>query len=198
MFATVFRIDVDYEYRYYSSDRYAVQLGHRNRVRLATKKEWDEAEPVLMFRFPTRKGLAGGVPDTFTLSYKGKTFQRTGQHWLGSIWGGTTSTSRLSADDRFVAVNSWSGVALPGALLGEWGGSNIHGEYFVDIYSLETFRKVIAISGQFGGLPPEAFVDRSFWLGKRYFVLPLKTDMTKLMFLRCDSPRWMSIKDSTG
>ena len=76
--------------------------------------------------------------------------------------GGTTYASRLSADDRFVAVNSWSGVALSGAPLGEWGGSNYHGEYFEEIYSLETFKKVIAISGQFGGLPPVDFWNDHF------------------------------------
>jgi hypothetical protein len=120
----------------------------------------DEAEPVLMFRFPTSDRYFD-VPDSFNLTYKGKTFHRTGQHWLGSMGGGTTYASRLSADDRFVAVNSWSGVALPGAPLGEW-----------------------VITGQFSGLAPQQFVERSFWLGKRYFVLPLETDMTKLMF--CD------------
>src|ERR1035438_7841591 len=113
---------------------YVVQVSHRNRVHVATKHEWDEAEPVLMFRFPTSDRYFD-VPDSFNLTYKGKTFQRTGQHWLGSMGGGTTYASRLSADDRFVAVNSWSGVALSGAPLGEWGGSNYHGEYFVDIYS---------------------------------------------------------------
>jgi hypothetical protein len=170
--------------RLYSSDHYALYPGHRSRVRPASQKEWEQAEPLLMFRFQAGNELAGEVPDNFTLKYKGKTFEKSGQHWLGFMGGGTDYASRLSADDRFVAVNSWSGVALSGAPLGEFGGSNYHGDYFVDIYSLETFNRVIVIKGTFGGLSPSEFVPRSFWLGKRYFVLPLKTDMTKLMF--CD------------
>jgi hypothetical protein len=168
----------------FSTDRYAFRMSGRPHVRQASEREWEIAGPMLPFHFSASERYEE-VPDKFMLKYKGRAFAKTGEHWLGSMGGGTSEASRLSADARFLAVNSWSGVDLPGPALGEWwGGSNMHGQYFVDVYETDTGLKRIAIKGWFHGIGPSDFVIRSFWLGKSFFVLPLNTKMTKLLF--CD------------
>ena len=167
----------------YSADQYSVRFGGRAQVRPVTQREWDNGEPVLTFKFPTSDQY-NDVPDSFELVYLGKKFEKSGLHWVGSMGGGTTAASRLAPDGRFVAVNSWSGVDLPGAPLGEFGGSNMHGKYYVDVYEVESMTRVIQIQGEFHNESPLHFVSASFWLGKRYLVLPLSTNMRKLLF--CD------------
>jgi hypothetical protein len=168
----------------FSTDRYAFRISGRPHVRRATEREWEQAGPLLPFHFPASERYED-VPDQFKLNYKDKPFAKTGQHWLGSMGGGTSEASRLSADARFLAVNSWSGVDLPGPPLGEWWpGSNMHGQYFVDVYETDHGLKRIAIKGEFHGTGPSDFAIRSFWLSKSFFVLPLNTKMTKLLF--CD------------
>jgi len=168
----------------FSTDRYAFRTTGRPHVRKATEREWEQAGPLLPFHFPASERYED-VPDQFRLNYKGKAFAKTGQHWLGSMGGGTTQASRLSADARFLAVKSWSGVDLSGPPLGEWwGGSDKHGQYFVDLYETDTGLKRIAVKGDFHGTGPSSFVIDSCWLGKSFFVLPLNTKMTKLLF--CD------------
>jgi len=168
----------------YSLDHYAVPMSGPPSIRVATKQEWDAAGPMLDSRSPASEQFSK-VPDEFTLTYRGRTFPKSGEHWQGSSGAGTESASRLSGDGMFLSLNSWSGVDLPSGWPLDNSPSNENGEYFVDIYRVDPPIKVIEIRGLFHRISPRLFQDQSFWLGKHSFVLPLNYEMTKLLF--CDS-----------
>jgi hypothetical protein len=163
---------------YYSSDVYAFRVSGVTSVRAASKHEWDAAGPLVPFRFPLYE--RPDPTDAFKLEYKGHLFPRTGDHWPQT----QQYISRLSADSRFLAVNSWSGVDFAGSIMGNSPGDQ-HGQYFVDIYQVDPPVRRVAITGAFHNVSPEEFQHEAFWLGKRFFVFPLNYEMTRFLF--CDT-----------
>ncbi|HEY3936472.1 MAG TPA: hypothetical protein VGL97_03540 [Bryobacteraceae bacterium] len=92
---------------------------------------------------------------------------------------------RISQDGSFLAVNSWDGIiAISEPLM--FGRRQFDGHYYVDIYNVDSGQKALAVSGEFHGVDPHIFFEKSAWISKYYFVLPLDGELVHRRFIICD------------
>ncbi len=162
----------------YSPSKYAFYFG-TGRVRKATDREWEHADPYLNFRDSAFTD-ARNTTHELRLAYKGKELPKTGSKWPLD----TMTSSRLSTAGDYVAVNSWDGtIAHPEPLM--FGRSDLNGHYYVDIYNVASGQRVLAISGEFHGVDPYDMFHHSAWISKRYFILPLDEGRPMRQFVIC-------------
>lgn len=88
----------------YSPNKYVVSFGS-GRIRRATEDEWNHADPYLAFRVSSLK-TNRRIENYEPLVYQGKQFPKGGLTWPLD----RQSSSRLSQDGSFLAVNSWDGT----------------------------------------------------------------------------------------
>ncbi|HEY3936471.1 MAG TPA: hypothetical protein VGL97_03535 [Bryobacteraceae bacterium] len=160
----------------YSPGKYSFKLvsGHTQKV---SEEEWRHANVLPDSRVNPRDArIVHGVD---RLIYKGKRFRITGG--LESIGG---DALRLSGGGSFLGVNSWSGVFRCND--GLFGGCNMHGQYYVDLYDVKSGRLALAISGQFSGRNIFSMFQKSAWISDHYFVLPEDERRGLSRFLICD------------
>ncbi len=77
-----------------------------------------------------------------------------------------------------------------------FGRTDLNGHYYVDLYNVASGERVLAIQGEFHGVDPHHFFDKSAWISKRHFVLPLDDKNPRRRFIICDVQRASSTSES--
>ena len=104
--------------------------------------------------------LVNGAP----LSFRGFQFAKTGKIWEGEV-------ARVSPDQSWIVLLSSSGkIAKRDDFIGFEGRDK--GDLFLDIYNLETGKKLFTVAGTYVDINPSA-LDKALWVTERYLILPL-------------------------
>ncbi len=162
--------------RYPSPSHYAFRFDNSKSVRAISDREWDLGEPLLPFRFAAGdrfhiEGPGLRLPD-------GRLLPRHGKGWTEySIIG----PALISPDDIYVA------------LLGRDDSHDVFhpiqnvrgGRYYTDVYEVQSGTRIIGIKGSFQTIAEDKFQQRSLWLKKRYFILPLSFEGMRRILV-CD------------
>jgi hypothetical protein len=168
--------------RDYSVNKFWVDLTGNRRPRPATEDEWKSAAIVPV----TAELLDTSSADPRSAGryrYAQRSFAKSGPRWpaLGD-------QVRVSADGRWIAVQSWKGASYqdaPDVLLNPpISGSE---RFFIDVYDVSSGNKLIGLDGidrdfAAGDAPLHA----TFWLDSRYFIVPL--GLSRQKFLACEAP----------
>jgi hypothetical protein len=167
----------------YSPSKYAVSFGSRQ-VRKVTETEWEHSDSYLRFRVDANSHDHWPYPDSTKLVYLSKEYPKSGSKWPISL-----NFSRLSQDGRFLAVNSWDGVAYSADEGSLFGKDHFDGNYYVDIYDVASAQRILLVQGEFHGVQPEDMFSRSAWISKSLYVLPLDWQHKLRKFVICDIQR---------
>jgi hypothetical protein len=179
-----------------SHEHYAVQLtGWQSRVKQAGDAEWDSADPILKFQSaadgqyspPGGIGFMRDLVDSAVFTYKGHQLNKSGQHWEDT----PEYNTRISGDGAYVAVLSYTGDYQMTQETPFTRGNQFWGQAYADIYEVSSGRRALALCLNLRGAPESDRLAGSFWLGKRYFVVPLGPDVLDSenappKFLFCD------------
>jgi len=146
-------------------EKYAVDLQDPTRVQRLADSLWDSAYALQRFAnplFPRR--------DMTALNYRGLVFAHSAPAWAGLSVGGEIPAFPGPMGTR-LAVNSWSGVTM-----GTEYTSDVHGDYWIDIYDTGSGRGLVRIKGTFKDWAPRDFQGAAAWYTDRYYVIPLEVE----------------------
>jgi len=163
-----------------SIEKYAISLDTK-KVRRATQSEWDQADPYLTFRVGA-DSLGRSLEAGQKVKYKGREFDKSGSKWPQG-----QDPSLVSANGNFLAVNSWDGVLAyveNGGLL-PFYRDHLDGHYYVDFYNVSSGQHLLTLQGEFHGVDPQELFDKSGWISKSYYLLPLDEKGMR-RFVLCD------------
>ena len=92
---------------------------------------------------------------------------KTGHFWSDTI---------LSPDEAWIVLESYSGSSLSGTDT-RFDRSCLpfgcRGKIFLDIFNVNTGKKLLDIEGAYSGGHPEDYLGKVRWLTERYFIVPL-------------------------
>jgi hypothetical protein len=95
----------------------------------------------------------------------------------GKNWPVLDAASRLSPDQAWLVLQSFSGGIRIGGILddnrGEATGGPTRGQVFLDFFDANTGKRVLTIQGRYRYIDPETTFRRSGWLTERFFIVPL-------------------------
>lgn len=159
--------------------KYAIDLGRPVRVRRIDQSLWGSAPEL-----KTHEGKrAPVVLQPKGIDYRGHFLDISGPKW----WDEDYYAALLSPREHRIALNSREGgSSYPGPF--EPGRILSKGRYRIDIYDVESGRRVLLIQSTFHGgaeADPNDFQGEAFWLTDRYYVVPLEPHGMRRLLI-CD------------
>jgi hypothetical protein len=170
----------------YSKEKYELNIHNVEAVRPIKPEQWAPARLLVRGNVRAAGDAEIGEDDKHDLSYAGKKFAKSGEH---------LSLATASASDRTIAVFSYDGqqhpeLAQPG-VPGIPGQTKhpMHGELYVDIYSVGTGKKLIAMKGPFQNGTGNNWFLTAFFLEDRYFFFNTGEPLSEIrQFTICELP----------
>jgi hypothetical protein len=158
----------------YSADHYVVvDQGGKLKFLPATEADW-QAGRVLQ---TTIRGAGGSAKNGDPFPYAGRDFKPSQRYWW---WLAADMSTRLSFDDRFLALFTWEGRLDDQ----DWGRifprAGNTGHYAFDLYSVPNGRHLALLRGRFKGFWPGYLIQKSFWIEGSRFAVTLSEDMRRL------------------
>jgi hypothetical protein len=154
---------------HYTNNVYDVDLSDPKSVpRPATEKEWEDGTMIPDSRESNGKTFANQrfLTNAQPLPFRGFLFAKSGDIWSGD-W------ARLSPDHSWIVLLSSSGsVHSSHESQIELGFGRDKGKLFMDVYNVDTGKKLVTIVGTYLNINPAA-LDQALWVTERYFMLPL-------------------------
>jgi hypothetical protein len=153
----------------YTTNIYKVDLSDPGGVPgLAEEEEWQSGTVVpdnRMFDFSRNfAAISFHLQNDTPLAFRGLQFNKTGKVWEGQV-------ARLSPDQSWIVLLSSSGrIAKRDDFIGFEGRDK--GRLFMDVYNVDTGKKLITIVGTYLNIDPSA-LNQALWVTERYFILPL-------------------------
>jgi hypothetical protein len=160
-------------------EKYAVDLSHPKDIRRIDETTWDVSPALKPTQAPLpAEFLTGGM------RYKGHVFPKPGSKWDDVF------KASLSPGKDQVAVYSYDGTITRASehdmspfFWKSYG--RISGTYWTEIYDVSSVRRLIQISGIFRGVDLTEVQGGSYWMGDRFYLMPLKPEGMR-SFLICD------------
>jgi len=161
-------------------EKYAVDVSHSKDIHRVDQAAWDDApELELTADEPeAAKFLDSGV------QYEGHLLPKSGPRWEHY------KAAALSPGKSRAAVYSYDGTITHmseqdmSPFFWKWFG-RMSGTYWTEIYDVPSARRLIQISGAFRGVDLTEVQGKSYWLGGRFYLMPLKPNGMR-SFLLCD------------
>jgi hypothetical protein len=167
----------------YSVNKYWVSFRNSQVVRGATEQEWESAQIAPITGQLQDAAFAERQQGEYYV-YGQKAFRKS-----GPMWPAPGDDARISADGRWIAVQSLQGpyYRKGEGILPRLAGPVPGGRFFIDLYNIASGERLISLDG----------IDRDFrmadaplhstvWLDSRYFIVPL--GMFRAKFLVCAVP----------
>ena len=157
----------------YAGQFYQVTLDDQMSVTMATKDEWEHAEPLPITRervsANTSGPSSGPAKQDEGISYRDKIFAKSGKFW-GRPAGIT------SPDGKWLALFSFSSSAKPSVSWSPLDGGRPDeprpGEIIVEVFDTSSGRQVKSGRSRYDGSPSILF-GQAFWAGDSYLIVPL-------------------------
>lgn len=153
----------------YTKNIYTVDLSDANAPAVSTTEQaWESATRVSTRQRSAISQLYIPKPNQ-ALEYRGVRFNKSGEFW--SYEGGS-----VSPDQSWLVLQSWTGSASSGSGtgFGKCFPFGCRGKIFLDIFNLDTSKKIFTIEGTYSGGDPDGNLLRSTeWLTERYFIVPM-------------------------
>jgi hypothetical protein len=164
----------------YTTNKYEVDLSDpKSPARAVDDNTWDSATSI---PFLQRKGMFmnGFFTKTQPLVFHGFQFTKTGEFWA------INENSRLSPDETWIVLQSWTGSSESGGETGfgscfPWG---CRGKVFLDVSNVISGKKLLTLEGTYSAGSPEDLLKGTGWLTERYFIVPLGTHRERCLV--CD------------
>lgn len=153
-----------------SVNYFAASLDGEFKVRSVTTAEWTRAEPLSSTRYDPfsneTKATAAGA------QYRGKTYAKTGQSW-------ENITALPSPGGRWIVVFSHTSEKDNPSYGVMGGGGRGKGEMFIDVYDTSSGEKIFSgHAAHVGGSEPSQHFHNTLWVGDRFLIVPLDTQVT--------------------
>jgi hypothetical protein len=157
----------------YADQFYQVTLDGQMSVTMATRDEWEHAEPlpITRERVPANKSGPSSAPAKHDegISYRDKVFAKGGMFW-------GRPAAITSPNGRWLALFSFSSSAKPSVswspLDGGMPDEPRPGEIIVEVYDASSGRQVQSGRSRYDSSPSILF-GQAFWAGDTYLIVPL-------------------------
>ncbi len=149
-----------------AQEKYAIDSRLRGGVRRLSESEWDSASP--LWPSGSRSDLR---PQADGLAFLGHLFPKSGRKW------GPGDNASVNQGSTRIVVYSWGGVidyCTNGPFNCYKWDDHVHGNYWIDLFDVQSATRLIRIQGKFRGREPGDVESPSVWPNSRYFVVPVE------------------------
>jgi hypothetical protein len=155
-------------------EKYAIDLKNRGRLRVVTAEEWSKGKEIEPPSRSTLKvTLEGTEPqehprtsDSRVLKVGSRSFAKSGDLWLGNPF--------IAPGDQFIALRSFNGWW-------EGGRATYSGTFFVDIYDINSGKRLAKIRGTWCNWTPDGVLDQLRWVSGHDLMFPYGAEMRDLI-----------------